>query len=231
MRTATTLTAPVHRYGIVNWLTCIVMVVFHVGAVAALFHFSWTLLAIAFVLYWMARRLRHRHGLSPAAHAPLLQDVPKWLEYFFAVCGTLTLEGGPIFWVATHRIHHQHSDTDGDPHTPRDGGFWAHMGWILFGEAHHNDTERAWRKYAPDLAADPFYRWLQHVSLGAAHRHRRLSPCSPSAAGPLVFWAVFLRVVVGLHATWLVNSATHMWGSRRFDDARTTRRTAGGWRS
>jgi len=29
-------------------------------------------------------------------------------------------------------------------------------------------------------------------------------------------WGIFLRTVVGLHATWLVNSATHMWGSRRF---------------
>jgi fatty-acid desaturase len=53
------------------------------------------------------------------------------MEYFFAVCGALTLEGGPIFWVATHRIHHQKSDKPGDPHSPRDGAWWAHMGWIL----------------------------------------------------------------------------------------------------
>ena len=64
----------------------------------------------------------------------------KAFEYFLAVCGTLTLEGGPIFWVATHRQHHQLSDHDGDPHSPRDGGFWAHMGWILFGDTHHNNT-------------------------------------------------------------------------------------------
>ena len=31
-----------------------------------------------------------------------------------------------------------------------------------------------------------------------------------------MLWAVFLRTVLGLHSTWLVNSATHMWGSRRF---------------
>ena len=40
---------------------------------------------------------------------------------------------------------------------------------------------------------------------------------------PLVLWGVFFRVVFGLHATWLVNSATHMWGGRRFatrDDSR-----------
>ena len=38
-----------------------------------------------------------------------------------------------------------------------------------------------------------------------------------------VLWGIFFRVTVGLHATWLVNSATHMWGSKRFptrDDSR-----------
>jgi stearoyl-CoA desaturase (delta-9 desaturase) len=59
----------------------------------------------------------------------------KLFEYFLAICGTLTLEGGPIFWVAIHRRHHQHSDQPLDPHTPRVSGFWAHIGWILFGEA------------------------------------------------------------------------------------------------
>ena len=105
----------------------------------------------------------------------------KAFEYFLAVCGTLTLEGGPIFWVATHRVHHQHSDKEGDPHTPHDGGFWAHMGWILFGDTHHNDTALMAR-YAPDLATDPFYRWLNtyhYVPLTDA----RASSSWPSAAG------------------------------------------------
>jgi stearoyl-CoA desaturase (delta-9 desaturase) len=41
----------------------------------------------------------------------------------------------------------------------------------------------------------------------------------------MVLWLVFFRVTVGLHATWLVNSATHMWGSRRFqtkDDSKNS---------
>jgi stearoyl-CoA desaturase (delta-9 desaturase) len=39
----------------------------------------------------------------------------------------------------------------------------------------------------------------------------------------MLLWGAFLRVTLGLHATWLVNSATHLWGSRRFetrDDSR-----------
>jgi fatty-acid desaturase len=210
---ATPLTAPAHRYSAVNWITCIVMVLFHVGAVAALFHFSWTLLLVSAALYWIAVGFGISLGYH-RLHTHRSYHVPKWLDYFFAVCGTLTLEGGPIFWVATHRIHHQHSDTDGDPHTPKHGGFWAHMGWILFGEGHHNKTD-VLAKYAPDLAADRFYRvlntyhWVPLTLLGLI--------AAAIGGWPAVYWIVFLRVVVGLHATWLVNSATHMWGTRRFD--------------
>jgi fatty-acid desaturase len=148
--------------------------------------------------------------------------VPLFLEYFFAVCGTLTLEGGPIFWVATHRLHHQKSDKPGDPHTPHDGKWWSHMGWILFGETNHNNTV-VMSRYAPDLAKHRFYVWLNDyhwlpIIVLAAILY---------AFGglPLVLWGVCFRVVVGLHATWLVNSATHLWGTRRFettDDSRNS---------
>jgi stearoyl-CoA desaturase (delta-9 desaturase) len=150
-------------------------------------------------------------------HTHRSYQVPLGLEYFFAVCGALTLEGGPIFWVATHRIHHQKSDQPGDPHSPRDGGWWAHMGWLLV-EASNTPLMS---KYAPDLVKDRFYVWLNDyhwipmVLLGGVL----------FAAGGLrfVLWGIFLRVVIGLHVTWLVNSGTHMWGSRRFatpDDSR-----------
>src|SRR6516162_117940 len=65
--------------------------------------------------------------------------VPKLIEYFLVTCGTLALEGGPIQWVVTHRVHHAHTDRVGDPHTPRDGGWWAHIGWILRGTAQDHD--------------------------------------------------------------------------------------------
>jgi stearoyl-CoA desaturase (delta-9 desaturase) len=39
----------------------------------------------------------------------------------------------------------------------------------------------------------------------------------------LLVWGMFLRLVLVLHATWLVNSASHMWGYRNYettDDSR-----------
>jgi fatty-acid desaturase len=205
----------------INWVTSIALILFHLGAVAALFMFSWKAFIITAVLYWMAIGFGIGMGYH-RLHTHRSYKVPKFIEYFFAVCGTLTLEGGPIFWVATHRVHHQNSDHAGDPHSPHDGGFWAHMGWIVFGERKHNDT-KLMSRYAPDLASDPFYLWLNtyhYVPLVA------LGLILLAAGGiPLMLWGVCVRVVVGLHATWLVNSATHMWGNRRFatrDDSRNS---------
>jgi stearoyl-CoA desaturase (delta-9 desaturase) len=202
-----------------NWPTTIVFALFHVGAIAALFMFSWRLFFATVFLYWMCTGLGISLGYH-RLHTHRSYKIPLGLEYFFALCGALTLEGGPIFWVATHRIHHQKSDQAGDPHSPRDGAWWAHVGWILLGEANHANT-RMMSKYAPDLAKHRFYVWLNNyhwipqVVLGLA--------LLAIGGWPLMFWGIFVRVVFGLHATWLVNSATHMWGSRRFatrDDSR-----------
>ena len=147
---------------------------------AALFFFSWTNLLVALVLYWVAVGFGISMGYH-RLHTHRGYKTPKAFEYFLAVCGTLTLEGGPIFWVATHRMHHQHSDTDSDPHTPRTAG--SGRTWAGFSSASATTTTPTlMSKYAPDLARDPFYRWLNTyhwvpltvLGLRPA-RHRRLA--------------------------------------------------------
>jgi len=188
----------------VSPVTTGVLIVFHLASLGALFTFSWRNLIVALILHWMAVGL----GISMGYHRLHTHrgfKTYKWFDYFLAICGTLTLEGGPIFWVATHRLHHQYSDKPEDPHSPRVSGFWAHVGWIIFGEAQHDDTARLAR-YAPDLSKDPFYRWLSGyhwVPLTAVG----LALLAWGGWG-MVLWAIFLRVTVGLHATWMINSAT-----------------------
>ena len=142
----------------VVWTTAIFMAIFHLGAIAPLFFFNWTNLIVAAMLYVLAVDC----GIGMGYHRLLVHrgyQVPKAIEYFFTVCGTLALEGRPIAWVATHRIHHQHSDRLGDPHTPREGTWWAHMGWIITGRALNTQTD-ALAHYAPDLAKDHVQVWL-----------------------------------------------------------------------
>ena len=220
-----------HQEGRINWITAVAMTIFHILAIAALFFFSWTNLAVAVIMYIFAINV----GIGMAYHRLLTHrgyKTRKWVEYFITACGCLALEGGPIFWVATHRVHHQNSDHEGDPHTPHDGTWWAHAGWIISGRALHSETALLGR-YAPDLTRDRIHVWLSkyhylplvvtglmQVALGAA----LASPGHRIIGGlGMVLWATFLRVTVGLHATWLVNSATHIWGKRRFetrDDSR-----------
>jgi stearoyl-CoA desaturase (delta-9 desaturase) len=199
--------------GSLSKITTIFMVLFHLGAVAALFMFSWKALICSLVLWVYASNL----GIGMCYHRLLTHrgyKVPKWLEYFMTIGATLALEGGPIFWVATHRVHHQNSDHEGDPHTPTEGAWWAHMGWILSGVSMHAETAMLSR-YAPDLARDRFhvwiskYHWVPMVVAGVA--------LLAIGGWSCVFWGIFLRVTLQLHATWLVNSATHMWGTRRFE--------------
>jgi fatty-acid desaturase len=195
-----------------NWITAFFMAAFHIGAIAALFFFTWKALLVAALLWWISGSL----GIGMGYHRLLTHrgyKTPKWVEYFLTVCATLTLEGGPIFWVATHRIHHHFADKQGDPHSPIDGTWWAHMGWILTGKSMHHDTTTL-AHYVPDLTKDKFHVWMTKyhflpiIVLGIV--------LLVIGGLPFLMWGIFVRTVLGLHATWLVNSATHMWGSRRF---------------
>ena len=148
--------------------------------------------------------------------------VPRAIEYFLTICATLSLEGGPIFWVGTHRIHHQHSDKEGDPHSPRDGAWWAHLLWMVFGKGYHNETKLMGR-YAPDLAKDKFHvglntwHWVPLTTLGFVLLGIGAYTGGLYGATSMVLWGIFLRVTLGHHFTWMVNSITHIWGERRFN--------------
>jgi len=211
MTTPTLLYGRKYQKGL-NTITVIAMGAFHVGAVAALFVIDGGAIAAAIALWVISGML----GIGMGYHRLLTHrgyKTYKWVEYALTLCGTLALEGGPIFWVATHRIHHQKSDREGDPHTPREGTFWAHMGWIMTGQGLHHDA-RILARYAPDLCRDRFHVWLStwhwvpQVVVGVG--------LLVFGGIPYVLWATFFRTTLCLHSTWLVNSATHLWGSRRF---------------
>jgi len=111
-----------------NWPTWSGLAIIHVGALAAFIPgtFSWSAVAVALVIYYLTGGI----GISLCYHRLLTHRslaVPKWLERFTALLGTLALQGGPIEWVSTHRIHHAHTDTDEDPHDAHRGLLWTHV--------------------------------------------------------------------------------------------------------
>lgn len=195
-----------------NWTNLLFMILFHGASIAALFFFTWQAVAVALALWFVTIYV----GIGIGYHRLLTHrgfKVPSPLKWLLAICGTLALEGGPIFWVVNHRIHHRYTDKLGDPHTPEEGGWWSHAGWVLHGTGLSGQPQLI-EKYAPDLLSDRFlvwiskYHWLPLAVLAVV--------LFAIGGWPWLLWGVFVRVTLGLHAVWFVNSATHMWGSRRF---------------
>jgi fatty-acid desaturase len=206
----------------INWNTLTFLLIFHILAIAALFTFSWQNLAAGLVLWWLAGSL----GIGIGYHRLLTHrglKVPKWLEYTLSVFGTLALQSGPLTWVTTHRIHHAFTETERDPHSPRFGTYWAHMGWIIRGKA-QNQSWADMQRYCPDFANDRFHQWI--------NKYYYVPTIVVAAAliaiggWTMVLWGIFLKTVIGWHFTWLVNSATHLWGTRRFETRDDSRNNA-----
>jgi sn-1 stearoyl-lipid 9-desaturase len=195
-----------------NWTMIIALIIFHIGAICAFLPglFSWQAVGVAVLLHWITGGL----GITLGWHRLLSHrsfQVPKWLEYFFAFCGTLALQGGIIWWVGLHRHHHLHSDEDVDHHDSKKGFIWSHVRWMCFDVPAESDIPR----FTKDIADDPFYQFLNNyffplqVVLGLV--------LYAIGSWPFVFWGVFARLVIVYHCTWLVNSATHKFGYRNFE--------------
>jgi stearoyl-CoA desaturase (delta-9 desaturase) len=146
-----------------------------------------------------------------------------------ALLGALAVQGSPIPWVAHHRRHHEVGDRVGDPHSPwthrRGGGaprmwalYHAHLGWALDPRLSYEP-----RRYAGDLLADPFVRWLDAHTLPLTISSFILPglgawALSGSAVAFLsgMFWGGAMRVFLMNHVTWGINSIAHSFGRRRF---------------
>src|SRR6185436_18928716 len=194
----TSKTVNLNKHGAIKWNTSIFMIIFHACAIAALFMLSWKVLPVTLLLWWISGSL----GIGIGFHRLLTHrgyKTPKLVEYFLTFCGLLALEGGAINWVVTHRIHHAFTDRAGDPHSPRDGTWWAHMGWILRGTSQQH-SEAVMRRYAPDLMKDPVHVWLNRLYFMPLVLCGLLLFALGGWQG--VLWGVFFRVTFGLHATW-----------------------------
>jgi stearoyl-CoA desaturase (delta-9 desaturase) len=185
--------------------------------VLAPFTFSWSGLAIVAGLY-----LATGFGVTLGYHRLLTHrsfQTPRLVEYVLATLGCLANQGGPLQWVAVHRVHHQHSDAEGDPHSPRDGLWWAHLLWWMPHVPALGDPAR-YGRYVPDLAGDPVHRFLQryHVllPLALAGLLFGLGQLWAGVGLSWLVWGMFVRTALLYHATWLVNSAAHVWGYRSY---------------
>jgi fatty-acid desaturase len=200
--------------------------------------FTWTgavVMLIGVHVFGQAINLYYHRMLSHRSFR-----VPRWLERMFAILALCCLQDTPARWVATHRLHHNHSDEEPDPHTPLVSFFWAHVGWLLVrNPGTHNLA--VYHKYARDILSDPFYMRLEKnpwLPFAVYVAHAVLYFAAGWAAGwwwtgqwlpavqfgaSLLVWGVIVRTVVVWHITWSVNSLTHLWGYRNYDTGEGSR--------
>jgi fatty-acid desaturase len=210
-----------------NWAHILWWGLLQAGVLLAPFTFSWSALALCLVLYLLAGL-----GITMGYHRLLTHrsfQTSRFVEYGLTVLGSLANQGGPLQWVAVHRIHHQHSDADGDPHSPRDGVWWAHLLWWMPHDQVLDEPAR-YERYVLDLARDPVHRFLQRchilLPLTLAGLLFGLGQLWGGVGLSWVVWGIFVRTALLYHATWLVNSATHLCGYRTY---RTRDRSTNLW--
>jgi sn-1 stearoyl-lipid 9-desaturase len=194
-----------------DWGVIIFMTVVHIGAVCAFLpgNLSWQGFALAIALHWLTGGI----GITLGWHRLITHrsfQVPQWLEYIIVFCGTLAMQGGVIWWVGLHRHHHLHSDESIDHHDSSKGFWWSHMGWMMYDVPAEADVPR----FTKDISEDKFYQFLDKYFLPV----QILFALFLYAIGgwSFVCWGTFFRLAIVYQTTWLVNSATHMFGYRTF---------------
>lgn len=209
-------------YWAIGWLVTV-----HLAALAGIWTFTWTGLVVALGLHWVTGGL----GICLGYHRLLTHSGMKtypWVRYLFAGIGSLAGEGAPLDWIADHRKHHACSDQEGDPHSPHDGSLWSHMFWLAY-NTHGGDRKRHLQRWAPDLYRERGMRILDllflplHIATGGALLGLGYLFGGWELGLSLLVWGMFVRMVAVLHVTWMVNSASHIWGYRNYettDDSR-----------
>jgi stearoyl-CoA desaturase (delta-9 desaturase) len=142
-------------------------------------------------------------------------------QFVLAVLGATAMQNGPIWWASVHRRHHKYSDTPADPHSPVARGFgYAHIGWNF-------DRERP-----PPSGASNVSDLTRFAELRFVDRHTWLPmiayalTCLAIGGVPGVVWGFGVSTIAVFHCTMLINSLSHVWGSRRYATPDRSRNSA-----
>jgi stearoyl-CoA desaturase (Delta-9 desaturase) len=135
-------------------------------------------------------------------------------QFALGLLACTSLQNGPLWWAAHHRVHHRRSDQQGDPHSPREGFWWAQVLWIFAHRGKRLEEVRDLTRY-PELVLLDRFNQLPALALGAGLW---------LGFGYAEFlWGFAASTVACWHASSAVNSLGHRFGTRPYatgDDSR-----------
>ncbi len=198
-----------------EWLSAIPFLAVHLAPLAAFFVVvtwqDWLLCGLLYVIRMLFITAGYHRYFSHRSFR-----MGRVAQFVMAFGGTTAVQKGPLWWAGHHRLHHRYTDLDDDVHSPRDGFWWSHVGWILSTKYKAVDLS-----IIKDFASYPELRFLEH--------HSWIGPWLLGVAcfliggwGGLVI-GFFLSTVLLWHGTFLVNSMAHLIGRRRYATPDTSR--------
>lgn len=198
-----------------HWVKSIPFLLLHLAPLGMLwFPPTWADVAVCFGLYGI--RMFFITGVYHRYFSHRSYTMGRVMQFLMAFGGTTCAQKGPLWWASHHRMHHKFSDTERDVHSPKDGMWWSHVGWIV--SSKYDDTEWKWIK---DFAKYPELRLLNTFHL--------VPPIMLGVAVYLVggwsmlFCGFFLSTVFLYHGTFSINSLMHVFGKRRYATKDTSR--------
>jgi len=205
----------------IDWLRVIPFLVLHLACLAVFFVGVSTVAVVIAVALYLIRMFAitafyHRYF----SHKSF--KTSRVVQFIFALIGASATQRGPLWWAAHHRQHHRHADQPADPHSPKQGVLWSHVGWFLSGKHYQADY-----KLVPDWQSFAELRWLDRfdlvvpVSLAtvlflSGVLLEMFAPGLGTNGWQMLVWGYFISTVVLLHATLLINSMAHRLGNQRY---------------
>lgn len=213
----------------IDWARILPFVLMHVACLAAL----WVGVSAIAVIVAVAAYLVRMFAITGFYHRYFAHRSFKTSrvgQFIFGLLGASAVQRGPVWWAAHHRFHHANSDREVDPHSPVQHGFWrAHMGWFLSIKGFAPDL-----RFVRDLLKFPELRWLDRFDvvipvllgvgmflLGLLLSH--VAPTLHTSGLQMLVWGFFISTVVCWHATYTINSLSHLFGRQRYRTGDTSR--------
>jgi stearoyl-CoA desaturase (Delta-9 desaturase) len=215
----------------VNWQRTLPFIFLHLGCLAVFWVGISPVSVGAAVLLYLIRMFAIT-GFYHRYFSHKTFKTSRAAQFAFAVIGNSSMQRGPLWWAATHRHHHKHSDHDEDIHSPVVSGFmWSHIGWLTsmknFPTAYKSIPDLS--KF-PELVflnrydqTVPFAFGLLMLAIGAGLEY--FFPSLGVTVGQFFIWTFFISTTVLLHGTLCINSMAHVWGKKCYetdDDSRNS---------